>query len=298
MPRKHRSNNAARLKQSGNAFHALGDLPLDETNPTLDGSNNGDDDDELSLLQVLRATNATLAKTAFLWGDTTKEMVNYIHRTSETTKEIRDTIVRMDECTNAHLEHFNNMLEGTLKQMEAVLSENTILRQANEASRAETAALKVAVDALTQKFDEHTAKSAPPSPEIMAPSASMEEMTTQLSIVHNDIQDVLDAVLNPNTKRKRRSGHQDIEPTSDTTQRLMTHKQRRNASPEHSLMHSIHATTTAQDKLDALKIKYPPCSPAITPTETLPNSLPQVSPQVTPLPDVLALPLPKAKVGR
>ncbi|KAI5812564.1 hypothetical protein BZA77DRAFT_359124 [Pyronema omphalodes] len=76
MPRKHRSNNAARLKQSGNAFHALGDLPLDETNTTLDGSNNGDDDDELSLLQVVRATNATLAKTAFLWGDTTKEMLS------------------------------------------------------------------------------------------------------------------------------------------------------------------------------------------------------------------------------
>jgi hypothetical protein len=51
-------------------------------------------------------------------------------------------------------------------------------------------------------------------------------------------------------------------------------------------MHSKHATSTAQDALDALMIKYPPCPLAITSTEVTTDPLPH-SPAVedTTLPD-------------
>jgi hypothetical protein len=39
-------------------------------------------------------------------------------------------------------------------------------------------------------------------------------------------------------------------------------------------MHSKYATSTAQDALDALMIKYPPCPLAITSTEATTDPLP------------------------
>jgi hypothetical protein len=39
-------------------------------------------------------------------------------------------------------------------------------------------------------------------------------------------------------------------------------------------MHSLHMTSAAQDALDALMIKYPPCPLAITSTEVTTNPLP------------------------
>jgi hypothetical protein len=51
-----------------------------------------------------------------------------------------------------------------------------------------------------------------------------------------------------------------------TNRRPATNKQR-DASPEHSLIHSQHVTSTAQDALDALMHKYPPCPLVITSTE-------------------------------
>jgi hypothetical protein len=86
--------------------------------------------------------------------------------------------------------------------MDAVLNNNTELRAACDASRAETAALKPAVETLTQKFDEQIAIPAPPLPDLMASSTMMEEMMMQLSVIKHDIQDVLEAVHNPPGKRK------------------------------------------------------------------------------------------------
>jgi hypothetical protein len=101
----------------------------------------------------------------------------------------------------------------------------------------------------------------------------MEEMTMQLSIVQHDIQDVLEAVRNPPGKRKRRTSNQDAEPTTPTNRRPATNKQC-DASPEHSLMHSQHANSAAQDALDALMRKYPPHPLAITSTEATTDPLP------------------------
>jgi hypothetical protein len=160
--------------------------------------------------------------------------------------------------------------------------------EAYRASREETAALKAAVDTLTKKLDETIAISAPPSPETATSPTAMEEMTMQLSYVQHDIQDVLDAVRNPPGKRKRRTSGQDNEPTTPTNRRPATQRPR-DASPEHSLMHSRHATSAAQEALDALMIKYPPRQLAITSTSAKPTPPPDgPATQDTPLPDAPA----------
>jgi hypothetical protein len=58
--------------------------------------------------------------------------------------------------------------------------------------------------------------------------------------------------------------------------RLANHKPR-DASPEYSLMHSKHVTTTAQDMLDALKFTSPLPPLAITLSKAMPNPLPDSS---------------------
>jgi hypothetical protein len=172
----------------------------------------------------------------------------------------------------------NCKLNLLLVKVDTVVQENTVLREAHEDSRKETAALKAAVDTLTWKFDEQIAIPAPPSPDLTASSTMMEEMTMQLSVVKHDIQDVLEAVRNPPGKRKRRTSNQDTEPTMPTNRRPATNRQRA-ASPEHSLMHSQHATSAAQDALDALLTKYPLRPLTITSTEATTDPLPD-SPDV------------------
>jgi type II secretory pathway component PulM len=74
--------------------------------------------------------------------------------------------------------------------------------KSNQASKQESAALKAAVDTLSRKIDEQITIPAPPSPDPMASSTTMEEMTMQLSVVQHDIQDILEAVPHPPGKRK------------------------------------------------------------------------------------------------
>jgi hypothetical protein len=157
--------------------------------------------------------------------------------------------------------------------MDAAWTENTALRKAYHASREETAALKAAVDALTKRIHETIFTTVPPSPDTATSSTTMEEMTMQLSVVQDDIQDVLEAVRNPPGKRKWLTSNQEAEPTTPTNWRLATQRHRE-ASPEHSLMHSRHATSAAQEALDALMIKYPPRQLASTSTSTKPTPPP------------------------
>jgi hypothetical protein len=88
------------------------------------------------------------------------------------------------------------------QQIDVAWTENTALHEAYHASREETVVLKAAVDSLMKKLNENIAISTPPSPETITTSTTMEEMTMQLSHVQNDIQDILDAVRNPPSKRK------------------------------------------------------------------------------------------------
>jgi hypothetical protein len=140
-------------------------------------------------------------------------MRDYVQKTSD---DMHDLLIEMDDHANAHLEPLYNILEGALQQMDTVLTDNTVLRAAYDASRAETAAFKAAVDTLTRKDDEQIAIPAPPSPDLTASSTMMEEMTMQLSIIQYDIQDILEAVRNPPGKRKRCTSNQDTEPTMPT----------------------------------------------------------------------------------
>ncbi|KAI5812607.1 hypothetical protein BZA77DRAFT_359208 [Pyronema omphalodes] len=182
--------------------------------------------------------------------------------------------------------HIDHRLDAVLAKLNDLHGEKAKLRAAYDSTQAETAALKAAVDDLTMKIaEQQQVISAPPSPNLTASSSAMEEMTMQLSVVQHDIQDVLDAVRNPPGKRKRRGSGQNTEPTSPTNRRLVNHKPRA-TSPVRSLMHSKHATTAAQEKLDALKLTSPLPPLAITSTEATPEPhTDSSSAQDTPLPD-------------
>jgi hypothetical protein len=91
--------------------------------------------------------------------------------------------------------------------MDAVWTENTALRKAYRISREETAALKAAVDTLIKKLDKNISMSMPPSLETATSSNAMEEMMMQLSHIQHDIQDVLDTVCNPPSKRKQHTSN-------------------------------------------------------------------------------------------
>jgi hypothetical protein len=107
----------------------------------------------------------------------------------------------------------------------------------------------------------------------------------QLSHIQHDIQNVLDAIRNPPGKRKRCTSGQENEPKTPTNRQPATQRPR-DASPEHSLMHSCHATSAAQEALDTLMTKYPPRQLAITSTSV--NATPPPAGQETqdtPLPN-------------
>jgi hypothetical protein len=231
------NNSAVNASQCASTTAALPEQPLD------------------SAAQLVQITN--------LYTTVLTSTRDYVQKTSD---DMYDLLIEMDDHANACLEPFYNTLEGLLQWMDAVLNDNTELRTTYAASRAETAALKAAMETITQIFDEQITIPAPPSPDPMASSTTMEVMTMQLSVVKHDIQDVLEAVWNPRSKRKRCMSNQDTEPTMLTNQRLATNRQWA-ASPEHRLMYSQHATSAAQDALNALLTKYPPHPLAITSTE-------------------------------
>jgi hypothetical protein len=108
----------------------------------------------------------------------------------------------------------NSNIDTLLQKMDAAWTEDTVLCEAYRTSREETAALKAAVDALTKRIDKNISTLAPPSPDLMASSTTIEEMMMELSVIQHDIQDVLEAVRNPPGKRKRRTSTQDTEPTT------------------------------------------------------------------------------------
>jgi hypothetical protein len=328
MPPKHRQIRAPRLRASGNAFQALVDPPHDGNNLSFDGGDertDGSDDNTVvnarprdsgppaspqhylvhqqtdsasvddSALALYEWAKASLEEMSTLFYKSQAYQFEALDRLFQTSATIEQNANRTEaalQAANENDDHrfttLNNTMAVMLQKMDAAWTENTALREAYRASREETAALKAAVDALTQKLDESIAISAPPSPETATTSTAMEEMTMQLSHVQNDIQDVLDAVRNPPGKRKRRTSGQDNEPTTPTNGRPATQRQR-DASPEHSLIHSRHATSAAQEALDALMIKYPPRQLAIASTSA--NSTPSpASPETqdTPLPDAPA----------
>jgi hypothetical protein len=103
-------------------------------------------------------------------------------------------------------------LNSLLTKIDTVVNENNMLCIAYDASQVEAVALKTAVDTLSHQISDHITIPAPPLLDLMASSTTMEEMMMQLSVIQHDIQDVLEAVHNPPSKRKRCTSSQDAEP--------------------------------------------------------------------------------------
>jgi hypothetical protein len=87
--------------------------------------------------------------------------------------------------------------------VEKMALEAVALCKAYRQSTAETAALKATVDTLMRQLDERIVIPASPLLDPVTSPSAMEEMTMQLSHIQHDIQDILAAVRNPPSKRKR-----------------------------------------------------------------------------------------------
>jgi regulator of replication initiation timing len=311
MPPKPRQLRAPRPKQPGNAFQALVDLPEDGSDSTFDGRDRNDDEsDGFSTGNTLQRAPSAASEapppppqyaTDYTESPVRKwrtELANEGARTHVFGTEIdcsAENILQYcvaNVATGAQLEWLIEKRTGAIgdemesafqavfdkldnltRKVDKMALEEVALRKAYRQSTAETAALKATVDTLTKQLDERIVFPALPLPDPTTSPSAMEEMTMQLSHVQHDIQDVLEAVRNPPGKRKRRGSDQDAGPTTPTNRRPATNKQR-DASPEHSLMHSQHATSAAQDALDALMRKYPPRPLTITSTEATTDPLP------------------------
>jgi hypothetical protein len=306
------------------------DLPEDGSDSTFDGRDGNVDGTDENTVEIAPQCVSKAAAPSKTTRETTRDQ--FYDWTSDLTRftqnaylsdfsEERGAMDLKEYCAATHFivrmlehEHGNTLqaIEERIEQIEhllphsfdAVLTKlseltlkNTALRRAYHKSTTETVALKTAVDRLTKRLDNNIAPPVLPPPQPTASSTTMEEMTMQLSVVQNHIQDVLAAVRNPPSKRKRRGSDQNTGPTMPTNQRPATNK-KRDASPEHSLMHSQHATSTAQDALDALMRKYPPRPLAITSTEVMTDPLPDsnAAPDTT-LPDAPTTTGPAAKDG-
>jgi regulator of replication initiation timing len=310
MPPKPRQLRAPRPKQPGNAFQALVDIPEDGSDSTFDGRDGIVDGTDNNTVVIANPRHSGPPASQQLQHNESVEdnivvlsqQINDLHYKNETC--LYNIEERVSGLSNSQQQLFEDTfqtvidkLDNLTRKVDKMALEEVALRKAYGQSIAETAALKATVDTLTKQLDEHIVFPALPLPDPTASSTTMEEMTMQLSVVQNDIQDVLEAVRSPPGKRKRRGSDQNTGPTTPTNQRPATNK-KRDVSPEHSLMHSQHATSAAQDALDALMRKYPPRPLVITSTEaTTDPLLDSNAVQDTTLPDAPTTTAPAEKDG-
>jgi hypothetical protein len=253
MPPKHRQPNAPRPKPAGNAYKALVDLPHDGSDPITagrDGKVDGTDENspvnapqrgpavETTAatppqqtpngdppLRVWRRTLIAEAVGTFVYDDPIDyRPENHFQYSAASLCAVEQANIEIQWHLTTFEDNVYNNFDNLLQKMNAAWTENTALREAYRASREETAALKTAVDSLTRKIDEQLAIPAPPSLDLLASPTTMEEMTMQLSVIQHDIQDVLEAVRNPPSKRKRCISNQDVEPTTPTNRQPATNK--------------------------------------------------------------------------
>jgi hemerythrin len=230
MPPKHRQLRAPCPKASGNAFQALVDPPQDGNHLSFDGGDertDGSDDNTVVIANpcdsgLPASPNQQNNGTAFQdWLEDNiiilGKQINFYGDDSQRRFIAMDNrILGLKADQVQHFDALNSKMDTLLQKMDATWTENTALREAYYATREETAAHKAAVDTLMKKLDENIAITAPPSPETVTSSTTIEEMMMQVSHVQHDIQDVLDAIRNPPGKRKRRTSGQDNEPTMPT----------------------------------------------------------------------------------
>jgi hypothetical protein len=107
-------------------------------------------------------------------------------------------------------------LDNLTRKVDKMALEEVALCKAYCQSTTEIAALKATVDTLTKQLNKHIVFLALPLLDPATSPSAMEEMTMQLSHIQHDIQDILDAVRNPPSKRKRCTSNQDTAPTTLT----------------------------------------------------------------------------------
>jgi hypothetical protein len=215
MPPKPRQLRTPWPKQPGNAFQALVDLPEDGSDSTFDGRDGIVDGTEDNTVVIANPRDSGPPASQQLqhneWVEDNiavlSQQINDLHYKNET--RLYNIEERVIGLSNSQQQLFEdafqtviNKLDNLTRKMDKMALEGVALRKVYGQSIAETAALKATVDTLMKQLDEHIVFPALPLPDPMASSTTMEEMTMQLSVVQNDIQDVLEAVRNPPGKRK------------------------------------------------------------------------------------------------
>jgi hypothetical protein len=246
MPPKPRQLRAPWPKQPGNAFQALVDLPEDRSNSTFDGRAGNVDGTDGNTDEIVPQCVSTAAAPSKTTHEITRDQ--FYDWTSNLTRFTQDAYLSdfseergamdlKEYCTATHFnvriiehEHGHTLrtIEERIEQIEHLLPhsfdvvltklseqtlENTALYRAYHKSMTETVALKTTVDRYMKRLDNNIIPLALPPPEPLASSTTMEEMMMQLSVVQNDIQDVLADVRNPPGKRKRWGSDQNTGPT-------------------------------------------------------------------------------------
>jgi regulator of replication initiation timing len=256
MPPKPRQLRAPQPKQSGNAFQALVDLPDDRSDSTFDGRDGKvDESDGSSAGNTLQHVPSAASKApppspryattygespvrkwrtelvheginAHVFGDeidcSAENILQYCTANTATGAHLEWLIEKRtgaigDEMESAFQAVFDK-LDNLTRKVDKMALEEVALRKAYHRFTAETAALQATVDTLTKQLDERIIIPAPPLPDPATSPSAMEEMTMQLSHIQHDIQDVLEAIRNPPSKRKRWGSDQNTGPTTPTNQ--------------------------------------------------------------------------------
>ncbi|KAI5821470.1 hypothetical protein BZA77DRAFT_348666 [Pyronema omphalodes] len=196
---------------------------------------------------------------------------------------------RLSRVTMTLADHTDNLLPILNRLNNTVKETARKYEEQRRATRAETTQLKESISALTAQIIElkTAAPQIPPSPTIdVITSTVVEEMSLHLLDVQRDIQDVLDVVRDSAGKRKRAcSESSDSIDASIMTPTVQGHSAQKPRStwPVHTVMHSRHATTAAQEVLDALSgssSSSPVIQQIIKASDSEPNS--NTKPDTTP----------------
>jgi ElaB/YqjD/DUF883 family membrane-anchored ribosome-binding protein len=210
---KHRQLCAPCPNASATTFQALVDPPHDGNNLSFDrGDERTDGSDNNTIVNVypcdceLPASPQdpqVLLPALDNINDRLEDLLNLGRAIRYTTDRMEAVLQDASDNNDDCFEVLNSKLDSFLQKMDVAWTETTALHEAYHASREKTALLKAAIITLTKKLNENIAISTLSSLETAPTSTAMEEMTMQLSHIHNDIHDVLEAVRNPLGKRKQ-----------------------------------------------------------------------------------------------
>jgi hypothetical protein len=240
MPPKPHEPRTPWPKQSGNAFQAFVDLPDDRSDSTFDGRDGqGNESDGLSTRHTLQHTPSTASGApppppryttnyrespvrkwrkelmkegvrAYVFGveiDSSAENILQHCAANVTIEAPLEWLI--EQCTGGIRDEMESTfqtvfdeLDNLTRKVDKIALEEVALCKAYCQSTTETVALKATVDTLMKQLNKCIIILALPLPDPVTSPSAMEEMTMQLSHVQHNIQDILEAIHNPPSKRK------------------------------------------------------------------------------------------------